>query len=286
MKTEKLTQLKRKMSIILIASIFFANFISLSSNAQIVFHDLGYSATLSQYEGGKSVADVDLNKDGLREVMFYVSNPTEAGDWFGMLVLNEGQAEILGTESGADYFPSPLELDDNIDANSGNWSNFNNEEMILKHDTDGVVSDLWEASYKYMAIRFKIGSEWHYGWLNAAVSVKDGSASGHVKSLAYNSVPDEAIAAGDEGIAAGIDVNSIITRVKVYSNNKALYVKLDELNGNQARINLYNILGEEVKEFTAVSKVTKVNLYDVPNGVYVVNVQLGNEVLSQKVILK
>lgn len=283
MKTKKLTYLKRNFGKLIVALMFFAIFNLQPSNAQIIFKDLLSDKTVAQYEGMYSRV-LDLDEDGLNELMFYANDgATTTADWIGIQALNEGNAEIFGTTDDTNYFPTPLDSGATIDA-TGNWSNFTNKEMILRHEDGAVSIGPWvDNNFHYIGVRFKIGIDWHYAWIKIGISVKNESAAGQMKSYAYNSVVDGAIAAGDEGSGSGIHDNLISDKIRTYSAEKYLYVDFDGLDNNNAKVKLINILGKEIKNFDVNSRHSKLNLYDIPDGVYIVNIQLGDKIVNRKI---
>ena len=63
-------------------------------------------------------------------------------------------------------------------------------------------------------------------------------------------------------------------------------INLDQLTSNEIRIEFLNSLGQLVLEERVDANLITINLTDVPNGLYVVKVVNGKEVIAIKKIMK
>jgi hypothetical protein len=86
--------------------------------------------------------------------------------------------------------------------------------------------------------------------------------------------------------SVGINENDLSTTLEVYSFDKSIFVKSNE--SMNANVTVYNMSGQVVntQNLNLSYSKTEINLYDVPSGMYIVNVSDGSGMMSKKVFLE
>jgi hypothetical protein len=125
---------------------------------------------------------------------------------------------------------------------------------------------------KYIGLRFKIGSNIHYGWVRLDVDIT--TANWKIKDFAYESTPDVTIAAGDNGIL-GVE-ESEFNNVRIVAINKSI-----------ALYNLFSITGQSVLKGSIESDTYVVEANTVATGVYIMELKdtNTNAVIRKKIVL-
>ena len=211
------------MKIILTITGVFLLLATFKINAQIIYTDVipdsTISATTQQFIAR---FNIDLNNDGT--VDFYLKhfhpNVATSKAEFYTMIAQEGEVLVDGNDS-----PLALNLSDSIHSSLSFWINkagqstsaalFMNANWVGKND-------------KYVGLRFKINSLWHYGWIRLSV-LADTSAI-IVKDYAYISSPNIAITAGQLPIGnTGLsEVNQGIMSVYPNPTSGRMNVRLDD----------------------------------------------------------
>lgn len=89
-------------------------------------------------------------------------------------------------------------------------------------------------------------------------------------TLTVNSAPTIAPTASNEDL-----------EVRVYPNPTTSYLYVE--NAKDAKIVLLNLLGKEVLKQTSTDRILKLDVSEFPNGLYILNIYNGNDVVSHKV---
>lgn len=133
---------------------------------------------------------------------------------------------------------------------------------------------------RYIGVRFKIGSNTHYGWILISVANKILT----VKSYAYQKTPDTPIAAGDKGSLSVSEAGSGSTSVKLYPNPAKEYFTVTDGIGKNFTYEITDAAGRVVQRGTAAAK----EKISTPSGKGEYLVKLGNKrnVSVQKLIVK
>lgn len=85
--------------------------------------------------------------------------------------------------------------------------------------------------------------------------------------------------------SVGIDENDLSNDLEVYSFNKSVFITSNEtMNAN---VSVYNMSGQVVntQNMNLSNTKSEINIYDVPSGMYIVNVSNGSAVMSKKVFI-
>jgi len=133
----------------------------------------------------------------------------------------------------------------------------------------------------YLGVYFDISGTKHYGWIRVGGIPTDGSTV-TVKDYAYNTVADQAIYAG-QTINAGISNNASLTGVNVFSSDRNVIVNASEIGGT---INIFNNLGQLVKSANIDDTHSVIDMVSAQAGIYLVQIQQGDQAITKRVILK
>ena len=137
-------------------------------------------------------------------------------------------------------------------------------------------------SDKYVGLKFKIGSQTHYGW--ARLDARDDSRQYTLKDFAYESTPDKSILAGDGQVNVGI-VKRDSKNLKINTVGKKINIDLVNLANVAGTVNIFNIAGQEVLSAKIDSNNHEFILNSV-TGIYLVKVSLAGIQYSQKIFIK
>lgn len=133
---------------------------------------------------------------------------------------------------------------------------------------------------KYLGLKFKIGSNVHYGW--ARLDARDDSRMYTLKDFAYESTPDTPIHAGD----GMVGVNEVIANnLKIFTNGTSVIIDMVEQIKGLTQAKVYNIAGQEMAVNAINGLRTEIHL-NVPAGIYFVKVNLEAGQYVQKVMIK
>lgn len=96
---------------------------------------------------------------------------------------------------------------------------------------------------KYVGLKFKIGSQTHYGW--ARFDTREDSRQYTLKDFAYENTPDKSILAGDGQFNAGLRT---LTSKDMKINTVGKNISIEVLNQAHAAgtVKVFNIAGNEV----------------------------------------
>lgn len=158
---------------------------------------------------------------------------------------------------------------------------------------------------KYMGIKFRAGDDSiHYGWIRC--SVKDDGKAGFqliIKDYAYELTPNAPILASDtigglpvpvvliqdeaipigEVIITGINSQNF-EAISIYSFGKTIFIQLSDGLGNQSQAKILELQGRLLISKSIHSDYTEITV-DIPEGIYVVNIQTGEGSATCKVFI-
>ncbi len=217
------------------------------ADAQIYYFDISPDMVLNN-----SNSDVlDLNNDGILDVLFTQENPNVDLDGYGVgVTLLNYDVEFVG--NNPPYDPSheyPYRLGPNvlvdIDAASNNWvtklPGVDVVRVMYIHFNSGADIGEWTGgvSNGYLGIRIKINNNWHYGWIRMAVTINATQLT--VKDYAYNLQVDEGIFTG-QTVAHSPD-SVVVTYDCNYCGNILAYKRKSYLSIAYDKIYLKNQTG-------------------------------------------
>jgi hypothetical protein len=182
---------------------------------------------------------------------------------FGLSNLSEGASVSSGDEFGLDTSYS-LGINLLIDAGIG----------IFPY----VYGNFLGVSNGYLGVRFPVGSDTHYGWIELSVSAQADTIIVH--SYGYNATPEESVDAGD--------VNSIsFTQddgIRIWNNGKSLHVDLDS-DCIGSRLSLISFSGQELLTKQLVEVATKIDVSNLSSGMYLLKLCIGNQLKTKRLYI-
>lgn len=171
----------------------FGILFSANAKAQFVFTDVNPDVTKSCTGTCTQTDSIDVNSDGIFDLKLVLTKSGANGS-VKATPLN-GSAILRNAQ-----LPSKLFRNDSINPTS-NWSTAANQ-TLSSVSYGGPLGNLsysgnWGPSIDgFLGIRIVSGSETNYGWIRLNVGVSGTSGSYTFKEFAYNSIPDQALLAG------------------------------------------------------------------------------------------
>ena len=271
-------------------SVAVAGISALNAQEEIVY------TNIADLSGSGSYLDLHMDADGI--VDFQIAN--FAGASYDVLVFRPAGSgyynsnEVLGFRSG--YLLYPFALTDGVTISntvsgsssnkggSGSWIGGNFYQTMNWNSCGYSYSNWCDVTDKYLGLRFKIGSNTHYGWARLDVPLAASSGSGWVlKDVAYNSTPNATIKAG-QTTSLGIE-NNILNQVKVVALSKSIGLyNLPDVS----RYSVINMTGQQVLKGETQNKDYVIEATSLASGVYIVELNDINSdaVLRKKVVLQ
>jgi hypothetical protein len=239
-------------------------------NSQIIYTDINPDTIVHD----TITYDLDMDNNGQPELRFEtVSYQASSGtvSLSTVTVLGDTSNAIIGSLYSNQYpLPSALNAGDSIAASNPDWNQktMNNGLQYL-----GIVygsytfGNFLGANDKYLGVRFKIGTETHYGWVR--LSVNNAADTIFVKDYAYEVMPDVGLTASQ---MVGIQEHST-DAVAVYTYNNMLHV--NRAIGTEATVTVYNMMGEVVLSEQTSDANYSTSLQNLTTGIYMVSVKNG-----------
>ncbi len=247
-----------------------------------------YTDVTPDFAGGISTNFLlDLDNNGTNDFEVF----HDADDYLYFRPLGDANNEVLGSigysSSYYGYFYGyayPFALaEDTVISNSaaGSWNNFGfsegNNSLNFNACDDGFWCDITDG---YLGLRFRIGANTHYGW--ARLDVDTNGDVWIVKDYAYNTIPDEAILAGQQTL--GLNTNPLADDVKIVSKDQsiALY-NLPE----QTNYKLFSLTGQSVLNGNINQNTYVIEAKTIASGIYILELTniTTNAILRKKIAL-
>ena len=133
---------------------------------------------------------------------------------------------------------------------------------------------------KYLGVRFKIGTETHYGWIRCSVSDKADTLVIH--DYAYEETPDQQILAGDTGTATLIK-EDVQENVNIYGFDGNIYIQAGEMI--EGAVNITNTLGQTVYTTTINDRNKIIALNELKDSILFIRIRMENGVITRKILL-
>ena len=145
--------------------------------------------------------------------------------------------------------------------------------------SNGSSGNFLGVSNQYIGVKFKIESEWHYGWVGVDVGV--GAHSFTIRDYSYNDIPDSAIFVGNK--TTGLDKLEELNAT-VYAHNSEIKISIPfQMLG--ANLTVHNSMGQMVYNSTINNTQGSYRISESSKGLHVVKIQSYNKTISKKVIL-
>lgn len=255
------------------------------SNGQVIYTDIG------DFQGDNNATlNIDLNNDGTTD---YTLNGGLVNTNYEQILIDPAVSNSVLATSGAGYlYPFALNEGDMInegDVNGGNTNWYSSGGQILRYIYPNTGNDCSFTSQwctgdivdKYLGLRFKIGSDTHYGWIRMDVLGTNTTENWVVKDFAYQATPDTPIEAGQT-----LSTNELqMQQVDIFVKNKTISLKnLPELSSYR----VYNLAGQTLLSGDIDQKAHSIDTTGQSTGIYILELTNANSnaVIRKKLILK
>lgn len=236
-------------------------------------------------EGGAGVTyTLDMDNDNNTDFQLRHFDESNGGGALNSLFIgpaidassNASNSIIASSSYGFAY---PLVLNEGAPISAGNGSWMNNLGQSL--NASSCSSGNWcNETDKYLGLRFKIGSNYHYGW--ARLDVGTSGANWVIKDYAYNSVAGESIDAGETDDMSV--KNTLANTVDVATEDKnILLFNLPQ----KTSFALYSMTGQQVLDGKTIETNHTIAATTLSDGIYVVQImdEISGEYMRKKIIL-
>jgi hypothetical protein len=236
----------------------------------------------SVYSGSNADFLLDLNNDGVDDfnIQFTVGTASRS-----VRVLPSVGNEVLGSSGGAYFYPFALNLNDPIGGVQATWNGTINGgylTMAWLYTTGGTYGNWFGATNKYMGLRFKIGADWHYGWVRLDIPTDVSSLT--VKDFAYETIANTAIAAGTTG-ATGI-LPILPKSIDIFAHERVLTVDLKDISLGNASLSLNSINGQQVLNADLSSNRMQFGLDGISRGIYLATIRSSEGMLTRRIFVE
>lgn len=257
---------KKKYIIVFTAAAF--TFLFNTLNAKVIHNTADTTLSSPSIEDGHREYNLDFDGDGNCELQF-CQNIQGSMDWIVCEVYSRywtNGVEFIVEDW--DWYKTPVVFDAGtvIKSDAGEW-----------HDTyrDGFGHtaiyfwDTWKNSHeKFMGVRFKVGTKYHYGWVR--LSINGDFRSMTIKDYAYEDTPETPITTEDVSSVVELENNDTY---KIYSFGSILYINNLSKTQNHAFMEIYDYNGNLIR----TAELTEINntffMSDLSNGIYFVRVK-------------
>ena len=262
---------------------------SACANAQIVYTDVNPDSTIISPSGSYYL---DLNNDGISD--YKISSVSIHGSCSPQNPLGYSKAYVsdsaLNTNAvvAVTSTTNPLAMNFNDSILSGlSLSTSGYLRYVTGGCLGGTLLGVWPNSIdRYLGLKLIVGANTYYGWARMQVSAT-GNASCTIKDYAYNSIPNQPILAG-QTITTGIIENSFASSINLFPNpaTNNLTIALGSSN-KKVQVTIADITGKVIYTTTAAeTQKLEVNTKDFAKGIYVVQVQSADFIITKKIIVE
>jgi len=246
--------------------------------SQIVYHDVIPDKVLTGHPETFNI-DMDGNSVNDFQAQTILAAPGYQANLLNQIPANNAIAgsTILYTSFG---YVQAFALNNPIGP-SATWKTQNR--MVLASSWYGAFyGNFGDNQPHYAGVRFKIGSNTHYGWIRFTGIPQTGMTM-TIQDWAYNSVANTPINAGVTGV--GINELPNNEAVKLYCYNKML--NINNLNNKEkGNIKISNLMGQELRNIAINDSKMVIDLNNLPLGIYLVTIQNGNNNFTRKINVK
>ena len=243
------------------------------ANSQVVYTDVDPDLVV----GINEYIPVDLNGDLIPD--FALVNDTTNSMYFGDLIPMGADNSVAGYS--ADVYAYNFDFLSALD-----------EATVVGPSLDFVggiggimfsslfpeANGAWvDATNKYAGLKFKIGSETHYGWMLLDAHIET-PAQIILKGFAYEQSANTAIIADVPGVA--IETNETGSQLFYFSGYLNIVLPVLEEN---ASFNIYDMTGKLIQTEQIFNTNTKHLISGISTGIYLVQVMNGTEMHSETV---
>ncbi|MEO8149178.1 MAG: T9SS type A sorting domain-containing protein [Bacteroidia bacterium] len=284
-------QLQKKLYAFIVTAMLF----STSANAQIVYTDVNPDSTITcSGSSCTKLYNLDLNNDANNDFIITVLHNNPVPWWTSQASASPLNDDAVKATLGSFNHSIPLQFNDVIDSNvllnqawqtSGPcWMNY----CDLSIPCSGGAQ--WNnLSDYYLGLRLLQSGQTYYGWVRLRVDVTGGHASVIIRDYAYNSIPNQAILAG-QTTATGISPLSFGDglRVRLFPNpaNNLLTIALGS-NNKKVDVTITDITGKIIYKTSAFeAQKIEVNTKDFAKGIYALQIQTADFMVTKKLVVE
>ncbi len=280
-------------------------FVSQELESQIVYLDIDPD-TLIQFEEDKF--KLDLDDDGIFDVQF---NKGVVGYYWTSLIQCFSTVYIAGREPldnnlyfigksiswGNDHIYAldfGYLIGNSAQLNADGW-----EFMVEKRREVtcswmgsvlgpwvGVVGMSWDGdldpSDNYVGVKFVGGDDcFHYGWIRCTIT--DTLEKLTIKDYAYNAECEKGIYAGQ--LVSGVETTENLAGVNIYSFGQSVFVHIGKEDIGSA-LKIFSVTGDLILESELTGIANKFTLFEMPKGIYLVEVYTDKGIAVKKIVIQ
>jgi len=243
---------------------------------------------------------LDFNNDATPELSFGVQYLSGADSMSGVaftylgtggsVVSNTGVTLIGAIDSNSSFAPTVLNTGDAVSAAANFGGSSTNALAINGVVNAGLLGTFpitqgafLDQNYKYLGVKFTVGANTHYGWVQLSIPVSAETITIH--GYGYNQTPDAAVNAGEAGNPAGLE--NVAVEDKVTFLNSLIDSKINvtpDLIGGE--INLVSMSGQIIKTIKITDIQTVITFDGMDTGIYMVNAKFDAGSVTKKVYVK
>ena len=255
-----------------------------TGKTQIIFTDVSPDVTVDQFNQGYQI---DFNDD--EKIDVHLTLLSNTGVWVMRLIPDDSEdVNFVINTGGANGGATVLNIGDNIFSGS-NWYQIGSGwgDLLFGHWDSSGNYGYWTDTQtdKYLGIKFKIGTNYYYGWIfiTTIVTAND-DMQFTMQSFAYNSVAGEAILAGDEG--QGVNIKNISDNNICVSPNPAdNFINISN-NNDITKISILNTNSQIVKNISNSNNLQNIDISDLKSGLYLLKIWTKCRIITKKVFKK
>lgn len=166
-----------------------------------------------------------------------------------------------------------------IDAAAGTWKRPN----YIRLNLEKVNGENWDnMTDKYLGVRFKRGSNWHYGWVK--MSIDGGPSKAELKGYGYEQTANKGIRAGAKGTSTGTSIGHYEPSASADIRVRDKVLQVSGLEGRY-KLAITDMTGRVVKTALPAGR-CEVSMKELPTGVYIIKIEQGSGVLAHKIHLQ
>jgi hypothetical protein len=275
MKTKESSLKERLLKYSALAS---ATLAALPSQAAVVYtdiQDVTLTATANHF--------LDLNNDGIDDYqIMWVNFASGRGGLLMPLNGNQALGSVYGTSSSY-FYPKALSFGNMISGGQTVWNSGGYQTLagLGIYTSSGVTyysgyyGKWFGATNKYLGLRFKVGTNWHFGWVRMDVGATADFLT--VKDFAYENVPNAAILAGDM---------DLIGEGSLCCTENILQVDTREHQLRDAIVEVHSINGQLVRTTSLDGTRVHIPLTDLRKGLYMAVIRSEEGVFGRKIVVE
>ncbi|PCI98690.1 MAG: hypothetical protein COB15_05560 [Flavobacteriales bacterium] len=247
-------------------------------NAQIIYVNNPDTTLITSPNPG-SFYDIDIDQNTSPDFNVKMMGDLTAG--YGLFT----NGSFSSLNGGLEQLPlgncRNLSFGDSIGNNTITWKNFSTDLPLILYAGGTSVSSEWVVPVTdgYFGFKFEISGNLHYGWMR--IDIPANAVEMTIKDWAYNSTPNQQITAG-QTILTDVMVNELDKNFKVYQSDNVLNITANDFN----TFHITNISGQKVKSNFLVKGSNRIDVSQLPSGIYVVSIIGSNESHHEKIIIK